>query len=684
MQVTTLKMPTADRRRPAWASVRNPLSALLLGCFLWLIMTGLVYAEENGTASITVLPADGQARGVQLRAQTVDAVIRSSQGALWADTRVWVYLYNPGKGAVIMPVSLPGPQLAPVPLPEKLEVTLDRTPLALTPLPPREGSAQVRASTVITVPARGAATLQINYRQALPVQEGLATFAYFLTETAKWSGRPESLRLTVRFDPPLATGQLLGTAPMPHLRTDGELTWHWENTKATQNIGVAFVAPDRWAALEEARRAAAPGAGLAAYRYLAERYWQLVNLSPPSFQSEGYFERFFPAAVAALQAGLADPGPEATPTDMAAARLRLAQFYQARADRLQEAEGALFYLQAAAVELDTALALHAEDPDVREAATRVRRRLAVLAQERGDLLGAQEHEARLMALTTPAGLPSAETQAQLAALAQAEAALAQGDRREARRLILAAFGPDVAPAAFESRPRIEQALVTVTTTPAGRAVEVQVAGETGAIRSLLTEAGLALAAVADAAVEGNRLSFTLPYTEPTYLLAAQTHAADALARFPELALLAAALRPAALSWQITEAPFIFLERYVESIDLAPARDVWMARAERLRAEAAAAQAARGTSIEMRLRRVQGGLWADDALAWRALAERSRAVYRVTLGRSDVTRIWELAPGDAQPLAVEARVWRYERLAWVAGGIALLLVLMVVVVWRATR
>ncbi len=674
---SSLRSGAGSRLRPQWR-----LLATILWCGL-LLCAPAAQAQEPATASITVLPADGQTRGVQLRAQTVDATIRHEREAVLADTRIWIYLYNPGKGAVTMPISLPGPQLAPADLPAGLEVALERTPLELTPLPPREGSPQIRASTVITVPARGAVSLRISYRQRLPVQEGLATFAYFLTETAKWSGWPESLRVTARFDPPLATGQLLGAAPTPHAQREGELTWHWENTKATQNIGVAFVAPERWAALEEARRATGPGAGLAAHRNLAEHYWQLANLAPPVFQSEGYFDRFFPAAVAALQAGLADPSPEATPADLAAARLQLAGFYRAMADRLEDAQGALSYLQSAATELDMALALRSDDPDVREAAIQLRGRLAALASQRGDLLAAQEHEARLAFLATPAGLPSAEMQAQLAALALAETALAQGDHDGARQLLLAAFGPEAVTAAGGPAPRIAQALVTVVTSPAGRSFEARLAGETGKTQAVLAEAGLALAQAVPAAVAGDRLSITLPYTRPTQLLAAQERAAEALAPIPELALLAAALRPAELSWQTVAGPFLISERYVESVDLTSARDTALARAARLTADAAAASAAEGTSVEARLARAQGSLWAADALAWRLLAERSRATYRVTLTTADVTRAWELTTDDALSLVAEARAWRYDRLAWLAAGMALLLGLMAGVVWRAT-
>jgi len=268
-------------------------------------------------------------------------------------------------------------------------------------------------------------------------------------------------------------------------------------------------------------------------------------------------------------------------------------------------------------------------------------------------------------------------------LTLAETALAQGDLGAARQRLLAAFGPEAVTAAGGPPPRIQQVLVSVVTTPTGRHWEVRVAGEAGEAEQLLADARLALSGVADAVVRGDRLSVTLPSAEPARVLAVQTQLADALAGIPELALLAAALRPAELSWQTVEAPLTVSERYVESIDLTPARDAWMAQAERLLADAAVADGAEGLSLAARLARVQGRLWAGDAQAWRSLAERSRVTYRVTLRKADMTRAWELAPGDARPLVAAARTWRFDRLAWVAGGLAALLGVMVAAVWRAT-
>lgn len=651
---------------------------VLLFTFLFSDLT--VQAQEPPTAAITVLPADGQTRGIQLRSQTVDAIIRSDGASIWADTRVWVYLYNPARAQIVLPLALPGPQLAPAPLPANLQVRLKNSPLALTFLPASEDQPPIRATTTVTVPARSAVELRINYRQALPVEDGLATFAYLLTSTASWSGRPESLRVTVRFDPPLATGQLLGYAPDAHDRAHDTLTWHWENTKATQNVGVAFIPPSWWADLAAARSAATPDAGLAAHRALAERYWRLATMTPPAFQTKGYFERFFPSAVATLQTSLAHSG-DAAPTDLAATHARLAELYLFQTARLLNKDTDT-YLQLAAAELTAALALRPADVSIRQEAADLHRQLLAQARARGDALAVQEHQTRLAALDTATGLPAAQTLTQAAALALAEQAVAQDDLASAAQRVTEAFGADVIVAPSGAAPRIQQALVSVSTTPTGRRIEMQVVGTAGRAGPLLAEAAQALAGVGQVEVGADRLALFLPDIDVGSLLAAQAAAAEALAGMPELALLAAALSPAQQARQIETLPFLTIERYVEAADLGPARAQWEAQAQRLEAAAAAASAGEDASHAAQLGRVQATLWIRDAAAWRALVERSRATYRVMLATQAEVRTWELFAGEARTLTAEARSWRADRLAWVAGGSALLLALMVYVVWRA--
>ena len=698
MEDTRIDTITQVVPTPRFRAIRNFLRAsgarrgllLLLLCALSLVFGASAHAEEPGTAVVNVLPADNRPRGVQVRAQTVDATLRESAGVVFADTQVMIDFYNPGPTPIAVPVTLPGPQQAPLALPEQLTATLDNQPLDLVLLPLSADQPQIQATAVVTVPMKGKAALRISYRQALPRQDGLAVFTYNLAATAAWSGKPESLRVTVKFTPEASAQHILGFTPAaPRSRRDG-LTWHWENTEPAEDIGVAFIAPSWWADLEAIRQQAASAGGLAEHVALAERYWRLATLTPPPFQKEGYFERFFPNAVEALTAGImkAGEGAVADAAAVAAAHAGLADFYQAQAERLAP-EAALSYLQLAASELQAALTLEPADAATRQAAGGLQSQLLALARARGDALAAQEHEARLAALATEAGLPSEQDLARSAALAAAEEALAAGDHAAAAAEVARAFGADATALPTMPRPRLIQTRITITTTRTGRAFSLQASGDAAAdAAALLAQAGQTL----DAALPGDvnveagpkTLAFTLTYSDTAQLTAMQADAAAALADLPELALLAAALKPGQQAWQIERRPFLISERYVESVNLQPAAAGWKARAAQLAAAAEQARAADGSTIESRLGRVQAALWADDAAAWRALAGRSSVVHRVALETRAVVREWELAAHEAREIAASARNWRYDRLAGVAGGIALLLVVMIYFIWRAIR
>ncbi len=626
----------------------------MLLCVLGLVFGASATAEEPGTAAISVLPADGRTRGVQIRAQTVDVTISEEAGVVWADTQVLVDFYNPGQTPIVVPVTLPGPQLAPVPLPEQLKATLDNKTLQLTLLPQSNDQPQIQATTAVTVPVRGKAALRISYRQALPMQDGLAVFTYFLTAAANWSGKPESLRVTVRFDSQATPGQVLSFAPAATRTERDGLTWHWENTEPTEDVGVAFIAPAWWADLETARRQTTPEAGLAQHTALAERYWRLATLTPPHFQSEDTFERFFPAAVEALVEGIANPGDAATSAQIAAAHVRLADFYRARAERLAP-EAAISYLQLAASEMQAALALQPFDAGTRQTADALHRQLLALARDRGDALAVQGHEARLAAMNTEAALPSEQALAQGAALTLAEQAVARGDNASATQEVASAFGAGATTLPAAPAPRLAQTRIVVTTTPTSRTFSLHASGDGAAGAALLVQASQALAGalpgITLAEAGADFLAFSLPYTDTQHLMAAQSTAAAALADIPELALLVAALKPAQQTWHIERQPFLFSERYVEMVDLRSAHADWEARASQLMAAAGKARAADGAAagrtIEARLAGVQAALWADDAAAWRALAEHSKVVYRVELSTREWPRTGSWPPARSE-------------------------------------
>ena len=65
---------------------------------------------------------------------------------------------------------------------------------------------------------KGSAALRVRYSQRLTEQGGLVSYTYPITATARWSGTPESLRMTLKFSPPLPADQVLSHAPRrpPH------------------------------------------------------------------------------------------------------------------------------------------------------------------------------------------------------------------------------------------------------------------------------------------------------------------------------------------------------------------------------------------------------------------------------------------------------------------------------------
>ena len=136
--------------------------------------SALCTAETPPTGTLTVIPTDGKHRGIQLRAQTVDATIRQTPDGVLADTILWVRLSNPGKQAVVMPVALGGPQLGPRALPQILDVTLDDRPVDLERLEPftarADGGPIIAYTLPITVPLKGSAALRVHYSQRLSEQ----------------------------------------------------------------------------------------------------------------------------------------------------------------------------------------------------------------------------------------------------------------------------------------------------------------------------------------------------------------------------------------------------------------------------------------------------------------------------------------------------------------------------------
>jgi hypothetical protein len=685
--MTVIPFPSLILPQNSRISRLKQVIALTLG-LIWLCGFAAIqaaHAEAPPTGTLTAVPTDGKSRGIQIRSQTVDTTIQQTAAGLRAETILWVKFSNPGKRAVVAPVALGGPQLGPRALPEILDVTVDNRPVALDRLEPltasKSGGAIIAYTLPITVPLRGSATLRVRYSQALAEQDGLVTFTYPITATARWSGTPESLRMTLKFIPPMPADQVLSHAPAA-LRNDRDgYTWHWDGQRPKLSVGVAFLAPAWWGEFLKARAAAAaPSAGLAEHLGLSRFYRQLAELPAPAFENTAdFYGRYAPSEVAELQAALAAPG-SGTPAERAAIHLRLAEIFLAHVER-QGGHADDAHPQAAAAELDAAIALDNADADLRAAASRLYAQLAEAASARGDRTTAEQHLARVAALSATNGTASPEALTQAATLVRATEALDRGDLGAARRLIAGAFGAAAVTRADAPPPRALQATVTVTTSRDLREYRLRLgAVDPAAGAALLARAASALAMQPGAHLDvtGDQLALTIPYTDSTALVALQAHLAAALPPDPELALLTAALLPRRLAWEIQPGLLGSTERYVENADLGSAWRTWEARASRL--EAASQGSSEVGPANAKLARLQRAFWADDAAAWRKLAAQSRGVYRTELAGTETGRDWEAPVGAMRLLETEHAEVAPTQVAALAGVAACLVVFLVLAAW----
>ena len=642
------------------------------------------YAETPPTGTLTVVPTDGKHRGLQIRAQTVDATLRQTPDGVLADTILWVKLSNPGKAAVVMPVALGGPQLGPRALPQILDVTVDNRPVDLASLEPftarADGGPVIAYTLPITVPLKGNTALRVHYSQRLTEQGGLVSYTYPITATARWSGTPESVRMTLKFSPPLPPDQVLSHMPAAR-RTDRDgFTWHWDGQRPKASIGVAFVSPTWWREFVAARAAAStPAAGPAEHLTLSRFYRHLSEIPPPAFDvAADFYSRNFPSEIAELQAALAAPA-QGAPAERAAIHLRLAEILLAHADRLGNGAGSA-YLQSAAAELEAASALDNTDASIRTTAATLYAQFAEAAGARGDQTTAAQHLARVAALTATGQAATPEALAQAAIWERASAALARGDLDAARRLVAEAYGPAAVTLADAPPPRANQAAVTVTTAPGERRINLRLTGGApAAIGALLADAAATVSILPPARAEarGDQITIALPFTDSRELMAVQARLAAALPDNPELALLAAALQPRRLTWEKRSTLLESSERYVEQIDFGPAWQAWESRAAQLEA---ASLGDPGVAENPKLARLQRAFWADDAAAWRKLAAESQGNYQARLTTTEPERHWEAPAGTARLLEAETRALTPAQIALLAGVAACLLVSLVLAAW----
>lgn len=644
-------------------------------------------AQEPGTVAVMILPAGGNPRGIQLKAQTVDVVIEDQDGMAWADTTVWLLLHNPSSKAITVPVTLPGPQLRPGKLPSDLKLSLGKLELPTAPLPEtQDAGPQLTAN--VRVPKGASVELRATYRQVLPETGGIAAFAYMMETAKQWAGVSESLRISVHLRAPITRAQLLDVVPPPKYADGDSLTWSWEGERGLTSVAMALFSPARWSGLRTAGLAAeAASAGPSQHLALAEQYLALAELPLLPFESPGSRNRFLLSGIGELQAAVSRPS-----TDISAqtrARLALAELSRGGSEAATGSYSEVD-LQNTAAEIGRGLELDPADPKLKVMAHDVYTKLADLLTQRGDIEAAAQYSARLAALESA----SAADPRLSKRLDEAEAALRRGDVASARGLVAELSNATMADQPALPRARLKECLIKVTTRPGGRTITMDLSAGpddvdevTGIVqRSLRSLEGIQGAMVR---ASGTHLEISLP-ADPVSasVMAIQQQLAAALPDDPELALLAAVLLPESVSIGTSQGLIWRDWAYTERADLQPAAMTWQKMADQFTAasDQPSGQAGAGNMIayrspDERLDALRVAMTAIDADSWRRLLTNSRVTYRVEAGGSGTFMEWEVPAGSTRVLEMRSYDWDLTRIRWAIGAALAATALAAIILWR---
>jgi hypothetical protein len=640
---------------------------------------------DPGTAAVNLVPSGGKHRGIVLKSQTVDAVVSGDKGKMWADTRVWLRFQNPASKPITVSVELPGPQLAPMPLPSPLDVRVDDVPLALLTTAPKEGGQPPGATAAIGIPARSSVDVRVSFRQDLPEDQGIVTFAYLLSGADQWAGTPESLRVTVEMSSPISSRSLIYIVPPAHRSNGQTLTWDWESewVKTKTSLGLAFMSPSWFAEFDAARAAAdAEGASAAAHISLSRHYRRLASLTALPFAAEKVFRsRYNPAAIAELQSAIA---ASASTAERSQAHSLLADLYAQEADRAASSDRK-YYLQAAAAEIRLALDGSSTEPALTELADKIFSQLSEEAESSGDSAAASSYDQRLEALG-PSSPARANHEPSLgSALSQAIDSMERGDIDAARGFLAARYGPEASVLPGAAPPIVSQTALTVTTTPRGRTIATLLGrGENLSKASALakrTEAALQPLSLAQVVANANTITITLPAPPGSAMLEVQQALASALPDAPELALLKAVLADARGSVGTQTNLVESTWRYTERADLSRSGQYWQELANRLDSAQTNSQQGLSAAQSEQLQRIRRYVWDSDATAWRKFAANSSVDYRFQESDADTNREWRLRAGESREMFVQRSLWNWDTARWSALVLTAALIGMAALVWR---
>jgi hypothetical protein len=659
--------------------------AVVLALCLFVVSIIAASASDSGTAAVNLLPLKAQHRGIVLKSQTVDAIINEEQGKVWADTRVWLKLHNPASKPITVSVTLPGPQMSPVPLPADLDVHVGNTPLRLLPSVKADDGQVLSATAAIRIPARNSVDVTLTFRQALPDDQGVTTYTYPLSGADQWAGTPESLRVTVELKPPMSTSSILAITPPAHRSDAQTLTWDWESewAQSKTNVGFAFMSPG-WFAEFDAARADATGdeAGAGQHILLSKHYRRLASLSAVPFGTQTEFRtRYYPSAIAELQAALAS---NPSPIESAQAHSMLAELYVEQADQAQQGAREQ-YLQAAGIEVESAISSSAPESALRELAARIFGELSQTAEAAGDAATARDYRHRLEAVRASSQEQEGQTQAITEDLLRAAHFLEQGDTKAARDLIASRYGLGAAVLPAAPPPLVRHMLLTVTTTLVSRQITLYLgAGENLEEASELagrTAEALRVQGGAQAIAEANKVIITLPGPPSADVFALQQALASSLPDAPELALLRSVLTDTRGS-EATETSLLqSIWRYTEQVDLASALQHWEQIAAQLESAQSSSLQGLAPGQAEQLQHIQRALWDSDAAAWRRFAASSRVDYRFEQNTSDTNREWQVRAGEQREMIVQNSRWNLESIRWAALALCIVLAGLAALAWQ---
>jgi hypothetical protein len=655
------------------------LFAVLVALIATLAALQIAAADTTGTTAVTVLPADGNARGVFVRDQTVDITMTHDAEGVWAHSQVWLRLSNPFSGSAQLPVTFMGAGLQPGGLPADLVI---RQGDAILPTQP--GSRGDILAT-LTIPGRSQSVLALSYRQLLTETRGLVTFGYPLAAVQRWAAAPESARVTISFPTDFIPEQLIAEKPEPLRATGQTLTWQWDGSKPTENVWLAFLSPAWWKEFADARdKAGQPTAGAVEHLTLSNLYRQLSSLPTlPFVDGVDFAGRYYPSVVAELQAAAqAASGGNA----QTAAHAALARVYLDQAKRLGLATAGTF-LRLADNEANAAFKGGADDDDLRKTAGEILLQLADVTRAGGDAALAETYLERLSALEKHSAAP--ESQAPTAArLSLAMQALARGDLPGARQMVTQTYGAAALEVPGARSPLADQAIVTVDTMAGERSIRLTLSGGANPrqVADLLAEAAtVANQQITPPVTAGvNWLSIQLPFGSAEELAANSRRLGEILPAAPELALLHAVLTPDVIAMRSDRTFVRTTWRYLEQIDLTGPMVRWQAIAGQFQGAAARPtpppQAGTGATD---VAQVQYAVWSAEAVAWQNLARQSRVDYTVHLEDGKTSRQWQVPAGTARTLVAEASLWRVETLQWLLIPSILLILIVALAIWRLT-